>query len=309
MKLVAHYSLLHRVANQPAPELPDLNPLITHWCGQRVRRIDRYIQLCLAGALGCVEDRTLPVETGVYIATRSGAVSTTATSMRHTEALGLPPKPMHFVNTLGNSAGYYLTQLLGINGGALVVSQEQLSFEAAVLHAWLDLKLGRISTALVGGFDEVVPPTTQHLERLEVREPCLALYEGSHWLLLEPQSDDGLDLEQPQWFSTLEELHRWLSVLPASARVQTSFIPDTIERALFNALGLVCQSFAPEGGCPHGTFSGAALTSLVGDTLTALGTTANAGKGSGTKEQTGMGLRVHIARSDQPPYAAIPISF
>jgi 3-oxoacyl-(acyl-carrier-protein) synthase len=166
MKVRAHYSLLNTIPVEKAPTLPALEPLIARWHGNRIRRIDRYIQLCIAGGLNCVGERKLAPDTGLYLASRVGAVTTSAKVMVSTGQLVEMPKPMHFVNTLGNSAGYYLTQLLGLTGNTLVLSQEHLSFEAALLHAWIDLRQGRITRALVGGFDEVPIPMEHHLERL-----------------------------------------------------------------------------------------------------------------------------------------------
>src|SRR5690625_5664493 len=123
---------------------PVLVHLISRLHCTRISRIDRYIQLCVAGGLNCIAGQPLPPPTGVYLASRVGAVSTSAKTMIQTEQKGEMPKPLHFVNTLGNSAGFYLTQLLGLTGTAVVVSQEWLSFESALLHAWLDLKQGRI---------------------------------------------------------------------------------------------------------------------------------------------------------------------
>lgn len=160
------YSLLHKVRAEQ-PELADAQAVIQQWHGRRIRRIDRYIQLCVAGGLACTGGRRLPENTGVYLATRCGAVSTSAQVMHTIEAENELPKPLHFVNTLGNSAGFYLTQLLGLAGAAQVLSKEALSFEAALLHAMMDMNLGLSDCALVGAFDEVVLPLEHHLQRLE----------------------------------------------------------------------------------------------------------------------------------------------
>src|SRR5690606_38764449 len=119
-----------------------------------------------------------------------GAVTTSAAAMSFIQCEGALPKPLHFVNTLGNSAGYYLTRLLQVNGNTLVVADEQLSFEAALAHAAMDLQAGRISMALVGGFDEVALPLAAHIERLGGTADTQALTEGSHWLLLQQSANE-----------------------------------------------------------------------------------------------------------------------
>jgi|GEM_PF-1340546 len=289
MNLLATYSLLHWVMAKE-PQLPDLKPLISQWTGQRIRRLDRYIELCIAGGLNCVAERKLPSDTGIYLATRCGAVTTSAAVMQAIVANGESPKPLHFVNTLGNSAGFYLTQLLGVTGTAVLVSQENLSFEAALLHAFLDLHAGRVKCALVGGFDEVALSLNCHALRLEA-EHVECFSEGSHWLLLDGSAPrNGIRLSCPFYAEGQEDLQAWLNRHPAD-RVQTSFIPTQQERSWLPAS---CHAFA---GIPigdgsialHGVFSGAALTGLA----------------EVIRETGGRG--VHIARDSAERYCAVLI--
>ncbi|SDU23206.1 hypothetical protein [Halopseudomonas salegens] len=261
----SHYSLLHSI-DATEQQLPDIQALIKRWHPERIRRIDRYIQLCVAGGLNCVAGRQLPADTGVYLSSSAGAVSTSSAAMRHIQRQGELPKPLHFVNTLGNSAGYYLTRLLQLNGNALLVSDEELSFEAALLHAGMDLLAGRISTALVGGFDEVAMPIAQHLERLQAPADTASLYEGSHWLLLERQDDNHSpnqphgELELPCYLRGTGQLSQWLAQHPGLP-LQLSFRPDADECEL-----LADREWQAFGGraLPHGVFSGAALSALAG---------------------------------------------
>src|SRR5690625_7209642 len=85
MRVRAHYSLLNEIESGPNATLPALEPLIARWHGTRIRRIDRYIQLCVAGGLNCIAGQPLHPQTGVYLASRVGAVSTSAKTMIQTE--------------------------------------------------------------------------------------------------------------------------------------------------------------------------------------------------------------------------------
>ncbi|HEY7885682.1 MAG TPA: hypothetical protein VIC08_12135 [Cellvibrionaceae bacterium] len=259
INILSHYNLLN-IIEAANPILPDLQKLIAPWHGERIRRIDRYIQLCLAGGLNCVQGRTLPADTGVYLASRAGAVTTSAAAMSFIQSEGALPKPLHFVNTLGNSAGYYLTRLLQVNGNTLVVSDEQLSFEAALAHAAMDLQAGRISTALVGGFDEVALPVTEHLQRLNAATDTAALYEGSHWLLLSnDQANNKLTVSPPVYLATQEALSFWLERHP-HLPLQLCFTPNAQEQSL---LAKRHTELFGSDACAHGVLSGAALTALV----------------------------------------------
>ncbi|QJD60364.1 hypothetical protein HG264_16525 [Pseudomonas sp. gcc21] len=263
----SHYSLLHSI-DAADPQLVDLTALIARWHPERIRRIDRYIQLCLAGGLNCVAGRQLPADTGVYLSTNSGAISTPSATMRHIQQQGELPKPLHFVNTLSNSAGYYLTRLLQLNGNAVMVSDSDTSFEAALLHAGMDLLAGRVSTALVGAFDDIAMPIAQQLERMHAPADTASVYEGSHWLLLELAHDSAAQtqMELPCYLNGAGQLAAWLEQndgLP----IQLGFSPDSGEQELL--ANRRWQAF-PAQALPHGVFSGAALTALVADNQSAI---------------------------------------
>ncbi|MDO3383450.1 beta-ketoacyl synthase N-terminal-like domain-containing protein [Gilvimarinus algae] len=259
-----HYSLLHRI-DPEATSLPDLQEIIRACHGSRIRRIDRYIQLCLAGGLSCVGERELPGNTGVYLASRCGAVDTSARVMHAMEVAGEQPKPLHFVNTLGNSAGFYLTQLLGLTGNTVVVSAEELSFEAALAHACIDLALGQVGAALVGGFDEVTLPLASQRERLGAAHSSAAMLEGSHWLLLQRhrcKAGSQKTLLPPRYFTDLEQWCESERAVEQSPGLQLAFAPSAQEQQAL--AGLAYQVYLPENGAlAHGVWSGAALTALL----------------------------------------------
>ncbi len=295
MRVRAHYSLLNEIESGPNATLPALEPLIARWHHTRIRRIDRYIQLCVAGGLNCIAGQPLHPQTGVYLASRVGAVSTSAKTMIQTEQKAEMPKPLHFVNTLGNSAGFYLTQLLGLTGTAVVVSQEWLSFESALLHAWLDLQQGRIDCALVGGFDEVPLPTSHQLERLDqahISPPPTHLTEGTHWLLLERStSPSGTNLGAPHWLADSQELDQWLQQQKPFACIQTSFTPDSAEAELLARHTDHHQAFTRTAAL-HGVFSGAALVHLVEQ----------------SPVRAPIRRALHLTRGPEGPYCAVIVS-
>jgi len=286
MKLLSHYSLLHRVSAAD-PVLPDLKPIIERWTGQRIRRIDHYIELCLAGGLSCVAKRSLPADTGIYLATLCGAVATSAAAMQSIFASGESPKPLHFVNTLGNSAGFYLTQLLGVTGNLVVVSQEQFSFESALLHAWMDLQAGRVSCALVGAFDEVVLPLERHAQRLQM-EGAQWFTEGSHWLLLVPdgEGEAGVRVHCPVYAEDPPALQEWLRQ-QAPVQVRAGFDPSPDEREWLPVSSV--HSVGGKDVAFHGVFSAATLTGLVAD----------------LQESGGRGI--HVMRDKAGRYCAVSV--
>lgn len=267
MKVLGRYSLTAKV-DPLNPVLLDLKPLIAAWVPERIRRIDRYIELCLVGGLHCIAGATLPKKTGVYLSSRCGAVGTSAKVMEHIFHDGDMPKPLHFVNTLGNSACFYLTRLLGTTGNTLVTSQEAFSFESALLHAWLDLQLGHIQHALVGGIDEVVLPLEKHAKRLNVNGEQ-TFTEGTHFLWLEKADlkSTGLQLSQPELCHTLKDLAAVLELLPSQTLFLT-FVPNDQEQALLAGYQLILQQEINHYHS-HGVAHGASLIEAI-DLLDAL---------------------------------------
>ncbi len=268
VRILASHSVVHAI-DHDQQQLPNLKQQVADLCGERIRRIDRFIELCLLGALNCVGQRQLPATTATYLASRCGAVQTPSQAMASIFADHQLPKPLHFVNTLGNTAGFYLTRALGISGQTLVLAQESLSFEAALFQAVLDLQTDVVGTVLVGGVDEVTLPVSAQARRLDA-PGAQRLLEGSHWLLL--TADEGAEaapcarVDRPEYLTGLDQLSDWLARQPAGD-LQLCFLPSPDERRVLAALPqrLVDASadLRHEGALEHGVYSGAALVELV----------------------------------------------
>ena len=257
LDVIALGNYRHTFASDATTEdLPDLKEQLKQLCSQRYRRIDRFIQLCLVGAGRCKkqlsQNTQLPADTGLYLASGLAAMSNTVKVQEHIFQHQLPPKPAHFINTLSNSAGFYVAKDLGLTGKNIFVSRASASFEAALQLVSQDLCISEIKLALVGAVDECLMPVNEHKSRLRL-ENSQTLAEGSHWLLLKRQADgcrrepddrsqeavsdttsDTLPadifsgtpplgyIEQPKTVNTAVGLHEWLNkVLPADN------IPDT----------------------------------------------------------------------------------
>lgn len=172
--------------------LHDLRDRIQRYCRERFRRIDRFSQLCLLGSSLCAEHAlshglTMGTSTGLYIGSRFAALANTVDVHRRMMTRGQIPKPAHFINTLSNSAGYYVARNLALTGKNSFVSRADASLEAALQMVQLDLLSGHIQQALVGIVDEAVLPLSEHRQRLEVDPDC-SLAEGSHWFLIRAAS-------------------------------------------------------------------------------------------------------------------------
>lgn len=177
-----HYSSL------PGAPLPqDLDPLL----GRRIRKIGRFIKLALAGATAALKQSglgKLPAErTGVFLGTGLGnlpeLIEFSETVLDDDQAL---PSAIQFANSVGNSGAFYIAQTLEVTGPVLAVTQDEVSFEAALLTARALLVSGELDYAMVGGADVFTPDAAAQRTRMgHPADGDLALGEGTGWLLLE----------------------------------------------------------------------------------------------------------------------------
>lgn len=172
----------------------DLDPFYQPLLGRRLRKVGRFIKLAVAGAALAVQRsglEHLPAHrTGVFLGTGLGnlpeLVGFTETVLGGSAA----PSPTQFANSVGNSGAFYVAQAYGLSGPALAVSQDEVSFECALLSAATLLRAGDLDLALVGGVDVYWPDEAAHRIRMGfgpgVDEP---LGEGSGWVVLERLSE------------------------------------------------------------------------------------------------------------------------
>jgi len=204
----------------------DLRPLLADVCRERFRRIDRFTQLALLGSGRCAQGRELPQETGLYISSGFGSIANTVSVQQQIFVEHRVPKPLSFINTLSNSAGYYVARNLGLHSRNQFVSRDAAPMEAALQVATLDLALGNVEQALVGVIDEVSTPLAEHARRLGVDADAV-LAEGSHWLLLGPVTDrePALQLDEVRTLHDVAELTHWFAGFEPAADAQIWFAP------------------------------------------------------------------------------------
>ena len=226
--------------------LPELRAEVNTVCGERFRRIDRFIQLCLLGAARCAETASLDGKTGLYIGSRFAAVCNTIKVQEQMFVHGQIPKPANFINTLSNSAGYYVARNLNLQGKNIFVSRANASLEAVLELARLDLQNGTVEQALIGVVDEGVPVQADHCQRMGIPGDT-ALAEGSHWFLLRRHRQTS-DAEKESALATITEvqvlpdepsLRRWLDKHLAQ-HANTFIYSDPLKPAALNTgeLGL-----------------------------------------------------------------------
>jgi hypothetical protein len=179
MKILAHGHYSETVGDA----LPPLKELVKDTTGESVRRVGRFIQLALIGAGRCLQQHKAPVATGVYLTSGRGDLEITLDVLEQMVEHGLPPKPLSFINTVSNSACFYLAKHFGLHGRSNFVTRRRAPLESILQLAALDIDNGATQTALVGSVDICTAPLTDHRRRLAVPEQT-PVGEGSHWFLL-----------------------------------------------------------------------------------------------------------------------------
>lgn len=178
-----------------------LDARLAELTGRRARRMGRFMQLAVTGAVEAATASGLKLpaaRTGVFLATGLGNISDL---MPFSHAVfgdpGFHVSAIQFANSVGNAGAFHIAQALGLTGPVLAVSQDEVSFEAALLQAVTLLDSGDIELALVGAVDVVMPNVKDHLARMGVPPDApLKLSEGSAWWLLgHAQSGDFAALE------------------------------------------------------------------------------------------------------------------
>ncbi len=180
----------------------DLEPVSQPLLCKRFRKIGRFIKLALCGAASAVKASglTLPAErTAVVFGTGIGNSIDMAGFCEAT--LGGPtdafPSPIQFANAIGNSGAFYVAEAFQLTGPVIAISQEDVSFECALLTARDLLWAGDADLVLAGAADVLFGDEAAQRERMKLPPSVQAAFsEGAGWLLLErsgPQSRAVLD--------------------------------------------------------------------------------------------------------------------
>ncbi|MGH8403578.1 MAG: hypothetical protein ACRESO_09285, partial [Gammaproteobacteria bacterium] len=169
---------------------------------------DRFIQLALLGSARCAAGHALQADCGIYLGSGLGPMSNNIAVQEQLVRDREIPKPFNFINTLGSAAGFYVARNLGLSGRNLFISRRGASLEAALSVAVADMVLGVTQQALVGVVEEVTLPLAAHRLRQGLPDD-LPLAEGSHWLLLQVNTNGARPM-QIRHFAEFSELQGFL---------------------------------------------------------------------------------------------------
>jgi hypothetical protein len=203
--IAASYIGPHLMPNRDAlweeNELPlNADGLVNELMGQPMRRAGRFIKMVACGGLACLQKISLNYlkgkKTGIFLATGLGNIDEIMPFI--TEVFkhgGGFPSPNQFANSVSNAAAFVLARICEVTGTVLTISQEELSFEAALWMAQSYLESGQIELALVGGCDIFTPTVEEYRERVNLtcgNSRKMPMGEGSSWLLLGKDEENNI---------------------------------------------------------------------------------------------------------------------
>jgi hypothetical protein len=203
--IAASYIGPHLMPNRDAlweeHELPlNADGLVTEIVGQPMRRAGRFIKMVACGGLACLQKISLNYlkgkKTGIFLASGLGNIDEIMPFI--TEVFkhgGGFPSPNQFANSVSNAAAFVLARICEVTGTVLTISQEELSFEAALWMAQSYLESGQIELALVGGCDIFTPTVEEYRERVNLtcgNSRKMPMGEGSSWLLLGKDEENNI---------------------------------------------------------------------------------------------------------------------
>jgi hypothetical protein len=175
------------------------------------RRINKFVMLSLVGAHMCTYGKVIEPQTSVYLTTERGNLGDTENVLNQMFRRQALPMPYNFINTMSNTASFYVSQGLRVTGRNISVSSQNLSFERGLELLKTDVSLGVVKNAVIGGVDEANRSDVHFHKKFCVSSGSVIQMEGSCWLYLRSIADGAIgELTNIRSLTGKEEALTWL---------------------------------------------------------------------------------------------------
>ena len=199
------------LTGRPVDDLKYYKEDVSRFSTLTFRRANRFVLLALAGACRCAHGQDVGKDTAVYLTTENGNLSDTEAVLHQIHHKHEFPMPYNFINTMSNTASFYVAQTLGLLGRNITFSSKQLSFERGLELLRCDMTSGTVQEALIGGVDEAYFSDAPFEAKFHRPYSSYEMIEGSSWLLIRARKENALGriraVESPGGFS---EAKAWL---------------------------------------------------------------------------------------------------
>ena len=205
---------IHSYSNFVSPSVDDTKIYkqeISRYTKLKFRRTNKFALLSLVGACQCVHGQAVKADTAVYLTTENGTLGDTETVLDQIYHKHELPMPYNFINTMSNTASFYVAQNFDILGRNFTFSSKQLSFERGLELLRNDLAAGVVKEALFGGVDEVSFSESQFETKFNRPYRDYEMVEGSCWLLIKADNRGALgEIATIESFGSLNQTVQWL---------------------------------------------------------------------------------------------------
>lgn len=122
------------------------------------RRMSRLMKRAIAVSRQALDQAGVAVPEGIITATGLGCIENTEHFLKSLTGLSEAPlRPTHFMQSTHNTIGSLIAIRLGCHGYNATYSHGTVSFESALLDAFVQLRLGMLENVLAGAFEEMTP--------------------------------------------------------------------------------------------------------------------------------------------------------
>ncbi len=205
---------IHSYSTFVSPPVDDIKIYkqeISRFTELKFRRANKFVLLSLVGACQCAHGQAVKTDTAVYLTTENGNLGDTETVLDQLYYKHEFPMPYNFINTMSNTASFYVAQSFDILGRNLILSSKQLSFERGLELLRSDLVAGVVKEALFGGVDEVSFSKSQFETKFKRPYRDYEMIEGSCWFWIKADSSGALgEIATIESFGSLDQTAQWL---------------------------------------------------------------------------------------------------
>lgn len=199
-----------------------------------IRRTDDFIQLAILGVEQIQRRHPIESNTALYLTSGQGNLGVFQRLCDQRFIEKSPPKPVDFINSLSNTAGFYVSQFLNLDSKNSNLSHVSFVVEMALLLAKNDLLQNKEQQVLLGGVDQLLQPSTLATATLGLPN-SVPVGQGSNWMLLNKRKEGALAcLELNNTEMDIKQLSALLSTQKAGYQLAFSLLiaPQTINAIL-----------------------------------------------------------------------------
>jgi hypothetical protein len=179
------------------------------------RRVSKFVLLALIGACSCADRRPLEQDTAVYLTTENGNLADTESVLSQIYRRHSLPMPFNFINTMANTASFYIAQGLGLCSRNISVSSQNLSFERGMELLKTDMDLGFVRHALIGAVDEATASAFQLASSSGTSNARINQIDRSCWLYVQSEREGAIgEVTAIRSFKGRDDAMGWLENNP-----------------------------------------------------------------------------------------------